>query len=54
MKWILFKVEKEYYPLEAEAESGCSLTKSGELKALTKKEWLQKKKKYEQILKDSK
>jgi len=48
------KLKKEYYPLEVEVESGCSLTKSGEIKVLTKEEWLQKKKKYEQIIKDSK
>jgi hypothetical protein len=25
--------KKEYYPLEAEVESGCTLTKSGEIRA---------------------
>ncbi|MBU1668886.1 hypothetical protein KKC13_10755 [bacterium] len=44
---------KGYYPLEAQVETGTYLTPSGEVKALTREEWLQKKKKYEQILKES-
>ena len=36
------KLKKEYYPLEAEVESGATLTKSGEVRALSKKEWEEK------------
>jgi len=48
------KLNKKYYPLEAQVETGTYLTQSGEVKALSKEEWLQKKKEYEQVLKDSK
>jgi len=47
------KFNNNYYPLEVEVETGAYLTLSGEVKALSKDEWLQKKKKYEQILKES-
>jgi WD40 repeat protein len=47
------KLKKEYYPLEAEVESGCTLTKSGEVRALNKEEWEEKKRRYEEALKES-
>ena len=37
------KLKKEYYPLEAEVESGCTLTKSGEVRVLSTEEWEEKK-----------
>ena len=46
-------LDKEHYPLEAQVETGTYITTSGEVKNLTQKEWQQKKKKYEQILKES-
>ena len=47
------KLKKEYYPLEAEVESGCTLTKSGEIRVLSKEEWEEKKRRYEEALKES-
>ncbi|BAF73050.1 TIR domain-containing protein [Sulfurovum sp. NBC37-1] len=44
-------IESIYYPLKVEVEIGACLYKK--IHNLTKKEWLQKKKKYEQILKES-
>ena len=47
------KLPKKYYPLEVERESGTYLDENtNEIKNLSKKEWLQKKKEYEQILKE--
>jgi len=44
------KLNKKFYSLEAEVESGLSLLSSGELKALSKEEWLKKKKEYQTVL----
>lgn len=38
------------YPLEAEVKSGLYLSKAGELEALSKKEWLEKKEEYKKAL----
>ena len=43
------KLKKEYYPLEAEVESGATLTKSGEVRVLSKKEWEEKRRKLERV-----
>jgi len=48
------EVVKSYYPLKTQVETGAYLTPSGEVKALTKKEWEVKKVKYEKILAESK
>ena len=45
---MIFK--KEFYSLEAEVESGITLTKSGEIRVLTKEEWEEKKKRYEEVV----
>ena len=47
------KLKKEFYPLEAEVESGCTLTKSGEIRVLSKEEWEEKKRRYEEALRES-
>ena len=44
------KLNKKFYSLEAEVESGMRLLSSGELKALSKEEWLKKKKEYQEAL----
>ena len=46
------KLKKEFYPLEAEVESGCTLTKSGEVRVLSKEEWEEKKRRYEEALRE--
>jgi WD40 repeat protein/energy-coupling factor transporter ATP-binding protein EcfA2 len=46
------KLENKYYPLEVEVENGVILSKSGELEVLKLEEWIEKKKKYEAILKN--
>ena len=50
---VLFDLKKEYYLLEAEVESGCTLTKSGEIRVLSKEEWEEKKRRYEEALRGS-
>jgi len=47
-------IDKKHYPLKTQVETGVYLTSSGEVKALTKKEWEAKKVKYEKILAESK
>jgi len=47
-------LNKKYYPLKNEVEIGTYLAETGKIEALSKKQWQQKKKKYEQILKDQK
>lgn len=44
------KLNVKDYPLEAEVKSGVYLSKAGELKALSKEEWLEKKEEYEKAL----
>ncbi|WP_456415957.1 WD40 repeat domain-containing protein, partial [Methanocaldococcus sp.] len=43
-------LNKKYYPLEVQVETGTYLTTLGEVKILSKNEWLKKKEKYEKIL----
>ncbi|CAA6816718.1 MAG: High-affnity carbon uptake protein Hat/HatR [uncultured Sulfurovum sp.] len=47
-------LDKKHYPLKTQVETGAYLTPSGEVKALTKKEWEAKKIKYEKILVETK
>jgi hypothetical protein len=41
------------YFVGAEVESGCTLTTSGEIRVLSKEEWEEKKRRYEEALRGS-
>ena len=52
--WPLYrnrKLDKNFYSLEAEVENGVYLSPAGEVKSLSKKEWLKKKEEYKSKVK---
>jgi WD40 repeat protein/energy-coupling factor transporter ATP-binding protein EcfA2 len=47
------KLNNKYYPLKMEVELGIYLNKSGEIKVLSKEEWEEKKRRYDEVLKEN-